>query len=59
MSTEKLRVGVIGTGLIALINHIPKLQGTGKVELVAACRRNAEKLSLLQKAFSIPEAYTD
>jgi predicted dehydrogenase len=59
LSTEKLRVGIIGIGSIALMTHIPKLLGTGKVELVAACRRDAAKLSVIQKALGIPVVYTD
>jgi len=59
MPEEKLRVGIVGTGVIAAIMHIPQLRATGRVEVVAVCRRDADMLAKVQKALGVPEAYTD
>ena len=42
MSTHKLRVGIIGIGWYAVTKHVPALRETGRVEVVAISRRNAE-----------------
>ncbi|MBN1641202.1 MAG: Gfo/Idh/MocA family oxidoreductase [Anaerolineae bacterium] len=59
MSTDLLRVGVIGVGMIALINRIPDLQRIGRAEIVAICRRDAEALRRTQELLGVPQAYTD
>ena len=59
MVTDKLRVGIIGMGGIAFFSHIPQFRNTGKAEIVAASRRNSERLAMAQKAFNIPQVYTD
>ena len=35
MSTDKLRVGIIGVGFFAIFSHIPNLQKTGRAEVVS------------------------
>jgi len=59
MSAQKLRVGIIGIGWYAGTDLIPKLRETGRVEIVAIARRNAERLALAQQALNVREAYTD
>lgn len=59
MTDKLLRVGIIGAGLWSTIAHIPHLRQTGHAEVVALCRRNQAKLTMLQEKFQIPEAYTD
>jgi predicted dehydrogenase len=59
MSTDKLRVGVIGAGLWAVRALIPQLRATGRAEVIAIARRTPERLYALQKELDIPEAYTD
>jgi predicted dehydrogenase len=59
MASEKLRVGIIGVGLFAVYAHIPQLQATGRAEVVAICRRHAERLTLAQQTLQVAEAYTD
>jgi predicted dehydrogenase len=59
MSAEKLRVGIIGMGFYAAIDHVPQLRATGRAEVVAASRRNAERLALAQRDLGIPATYTD
>jgi predicted dehydrogenase len=38
---------------------VPNLRKTGRVEIVAICRRNAEALAQAQAYLGVPEAYTD
>jgi predicted dehydrogenase len=52
-------VGIIGAGVGAAISHIPHLRATGRAEVVAIARRNPERLALVQRELSVPEAYTD
>lgn len=59
MTNEKLRVGIIGIGMYAAYNHVPQLQATGRVEVVACARRNAERLAMVQEALQIEQGYTD
>jgi len=59
MTDRKLRIGVIGAGMIALMSHIPNLRATGKAEVVAICRRDARRLAQVQEKLGIAEAYTD
>jgi predicted dehydrogenase len=59
MSANTLRVGIIGAGLKAAVNHIPQLRATGRAEVVAIARRNPERLALVQRELSVPAAYTD
>jgi predicted dehydrogenase len=59
---SKLRVAVVGTGLIANVKHLPawtKLQGKGKVDLVAICDINADNARKVADKFSVPNVHTD
>lgn len=59
MSKAELRIGIVGAGLFASYQHIPALRQIERVKLVAISRRDSDKLSQIQRAFEIPEAYTD
>ena len=59
MSEGKLRIGIIGVGSHALLFGVPDLRATGRVEVVAICRRTPEKLAMAQKALGVSETYTD
>jgi predicted dehydrogenase len=59
MTDNKLRVGIIGAGLIAAIAHIPQLRATGRAEVVAIARRDPGRLALVQRELGVPEAYLD
>lgn len=59
MTHDKLRVGIIGAGMIAAIAHIPQLRKTGRAEVVALARRKPDRLALMQKELNIAEGYTD
>jgi predicted dehydrogenase len=59
MAESKLRVGIIGLGAYAITEHIPSLRSTGRAEVVAASRRNADKLALAKRELGIAATYTD
>jgi predicted dehydrogenase len=59
MSTEKLRIGIIGMGLVAATGHVPDSRGTGRAEVVAAARRSADRLAMAKRELEIPATYTD
>jgi predicted dehydrogenase len=59
MPNDKLRVGIIGIGLYALMDHVPNFRKTGRAEIVAISRRNPQKLALAKEALGVNEAYTD
>ena len=59
MADKKLRVGIIGMGLYASTDHIPNLRATGRAEVVAASRRDPERLALAKRELSIPETFTN
>jgi predicted dehydrogenase len=59
MSDQKLRIGVIGIGWYAGTALIPRLRETGRAEIVAIARRNAERLAQAQAELQIPAAFTD
>lgn len=59
MANELLRVGVIGIGLYATIAHVPQLRQTGRAEVVAISRRNAERLAFSQQQLGVADSYTD
>lgn len=59
MTSEKLRIGIIGIGMYAAYNHVPQLRETGRVDVVACARRNPERLAMAQQALQIGHGYTD
>lgn len=59
MSSDTLRVAIIGAGLFAVHAHIPALRATGRAEVVAISRPDPGKLEATRKALGIPGAYTD
>jgi predicted dehydrogenase len=56
---DKVRVGVLGTGVIVRDFHLPTLQNNPRAEVVAAGNLHGESLGHLVKQFGIPKAYTD
>ncbi len=57
---DKLKVAVIGCGLIAQMRHIPALlRMKRKVEFCAVCDLNAELVEETASKFNIPHAFTD
>ena len=59
---ERIRVGVIGTGAIALLRHLPAFescQGAGGAELVAVVAPVEESARGAAERFGVPRALTD
>lgn len=59
MSDMKLRVGVIGTGWWAELEHLPGLRSRADVELVALCGRSPGRLAALADRFEVPGRHLD
>ncbi|CAM5763836.1 hypothetical protein LMIY3S_00945 [Labrys miyagiensis] len=57
--TRKARIGVIGAGWWAAVNHIPVLKANPDCEIVAVNRFGTEELKELQQAFDIPLGFED
>ncbi len=57
--TDRLRIGIIGVGIIAFISHIPAIRASDRAELVAISRRNPEALAEAKDVLGTVEAYTD
>ena len=56
---EKIRVGVLGTGIIIRDYHLLTLQNHPKAEVVAAGNLHPQSLERLVQDWGIPKAYTD
>ena len=59
MAESALRVGVVGAGWFASRRHLPDLKAQQGVEVVALCRRDAEKLRAVADRFDVPGRYRD
>src|SRR6266550_3184953 len=57
--TDKLRVGVIGTGRWAGMAHIPGWKRSPLVDLVVVCDVDREKAEARAKEFDVPSVETD
>ncbi len=56
---DKLRIGVLGTGIIIRDYHMLTLQNHPKAKVVAAGNIHPESLERLAKQFNIPKTYTN
>ena len=57
---SKLKVAVVGTGLIATAKHLPALRNLAKIiDLVAICDVNAEQAAKVGADFGVTRTYTD
>jgi predicted dehydrogenase len=57
--TRKARIGVIGAGWWAVVNHIPVLKKIADCEVVAVNRIGKAELAEVQKTFGIAEGFED
>ncbi|HET7225136.1 MAG TPA: Gfo/Idh/MocA family oxidoreductase [Candidatus Eisenbacteria bacterium] len=57
MARKTLRIGLVGVGAAAQINHIPALKHTEDVEIVALCDRDPEKTARVAQKFGVPKVY--
>ena len=53
MARKTLRIGLVGVGGAAQINHIPALKKIEDVELVALCDRDREKVGRVAQKFGV------
>ncbi len=56
MAKKTLRIGLIGVGAAAQVNHIPALKKIEGLELVALCDHDPEKAQRVAQKFGIPRA---
>ena len=57
MSSEPIRVGIVGAGTNTRDRHIPGLQAIEGVEIVSVCNRSAESSNRAAEQFGIPTTY--
>ena len=57
MAKKTLRLGLVGVGAAAQINHIPALKKLEGVELVALCDRDPEKAARVAQKFGVAGAF--
>jgi predicted dehydrogenase len=57
--TGKARIGVVGAGWWAAVNHLPVLKANGDCEVVAVNRLGSAELAELQRKFEVPIGFED
>lgn len=57
MTTNPIRVGVVGAGANTTLHHIPKLQAIPGVEVVSVCNRSRASSERVASQFNIPTIY--
>jgi predicted dehydrogenase len=58
MAAERLGIGVIGVGGMAMYFHLPAVERTGRAYVAAVCDVNQEALERAARRFGVPETYT-
>lgn len=59
MSSDDVRVGLIGAGAIAQLAHLPVLSRMKGAHLVAICDNDGVKARALAQRLSVPDTFTD
>jgi predicted dehydrogenase len=59
MSSQPIRVGIVGAGNNTRVKHIPGLQAIEGVEIVSVCNRSQESSRRVADIFHIPQVYED
>lgn len=59
MSTDLLRVGIVGAGAISQVAHLPVLSRRSDVEVVAMCDIDPAKARALARRFNVADVYDD
>ena len=59
MSQDLTRLGLIGVGAIAQVNHLPALARMKDVEIYAVCDDDPEKSRVVAERFKVPHALSD
>jgi hypothetical protein len=58
VARKTFRIGLVGVGATAQVNHIPALKRIDDFELVALCDRDPEKGARVAQKFQIPRSYS-
>ena len=56
---EDIKVGMMGTGGVSRIVHLPSLKSHPHAKVVALCGRNQDRAQEVAKKFEIPKVYSD
>jgi predicted dehydrogenase len=59
MTSRKIRIAIIGVGRIAEEVHLPVLLKMPRVQVVAICDHDKQRLEKVRKLFGIEKGYTD
>lgn len=59
MATRPIRLGLIGLGQVAQINHLPAIRKRREVSLVAICDDDVAKARELAHRYGVPRAFSD
>jgi predicted dehydrogenase len=57
MTSERIRVGIIGLGANTRLRHVPGLRACEGVEIVAVCNRRAESTAAAAREFGIARTF--
>jgi predicted dehydrogenase len=57
MTTERLRIGLIGAGANTRLRHIPGLKALDGVEIVAVCNRRPESTAAVAREFGVRRTF--
>jgi predicted dehydrogenase len=57
VAKKTIRIGLVGVGAAAQVNHIPAIKKIEDLELVALCDRDPEKTARVAQKFQIPRTY--
>jgi predicted dehydrogenase len=58
LAKKTLRIGLVGVGAAAQINHLPALKKMEGIEIAALCDRDPEKAARVAQKFGVPTYYT-
>lgn len=58
MAKKTLRIGLVGVGAAAQVNHIPALKRLEGIELVGLSDRDPEKAQRVAQKFQVPKAFS-
>jgi predicted dehydrogenase len=59
MAKKTVRIGIIGVGGAAQVNHIPAYRKLKDVEIVALCETDAARARAVSQRFGIPHVFSD
>jgi predicted dehydrogenase len=59
MDSTRMKMGIIGAGMISAWRHGPAIRDHERLEMSAVCRRNPKRLGMIKDTLGAAEAYTD